>query len=63
MSGYLKGNYPLDATPGKQGESQPEDSEQQFYRRALEKLGGSIAFVLKSKKLVWNGKDDDTTGN
>ncbi len=59
MAEYLKGNYKL-PTELKAAEETPEqkDSEQEFYRRALERLGGSIAFVLKSKSLLWAGKDD-----
>lgn len=59
MSNYLKGNYELHV-PDNTEEGQPETTEQEFYRRALEKLGGSIAFVLKPKNLVWKGKKDES---
>jgi hypothetical protein len=61
MAEYLKGNYKL-AAEIKAAEETPEqkDAEQEFYRRALERLGGSIAFVLKKKSLLWTGKDDVT---
>ena len=67
MSEHLKGNYEL---PKKiQNVDQPlgDPTEQEFYRRALEKLGGSIAFILKSKHLLWKGDEarvgDGTDGS
>lgn len=58
MKEYLNGNYKL-ASPltVQQSETTTESSEQEFYRRALEKLGGSIAFVMKSKSLLWTGSE------
>lgn len=59
VSRYLKGNYPLpekDASQETQRQKDPTASEQ-FERRALERLGGSIAFVLKKKTFVWKGGD------
>lgn len=62
MSKYLKGNY--EATiKSDPTQSRRESVEEEFYRRALEKLGGSIAFILKSKKLLWRGDTDDTAGD
>jgi len=62
MSEYLKGNYklsgdkPLPATP----ETAVPTSQQAFEAHALQKLGGSIAFIKKSSSFVWNGgKKDD----
>ena len=58
MVQYLKGNYKL--SPGKsakrrkQRPAAKEKVEEEFERRALEKLGGSIAFVMKSKTFVWS---------
>lgn len=61
MPEYLKGNYkapkikaaapePKDAPAGKDG----------FEDRAMERLGGSIAFVMKSKTFLWTApKNDD----
>ena len=59
MNRYLKGNYPLRRKAHPSSEearknNKAETSEQEFERRALEKLGGSIAFVVKSN-FVWNG--------
>ncbi|MBI5631822.1 MAG: hypothetical protein HY921_13165 [Elusimicrobia bacterium] len=57
MSEYLKGNYkapeikPQDA---KADESKEDKLRTEFEKRALEKLGGSIAFVMKPKgSFVW----------
>ncbi len=60
MSKYLKGNYPLPksrATPeGPDPKQEAATSTEQFERRALERLGGSIAFVVKNNTFVWKGK-------
>lgn len=62
MSQYLKGNY--EVTIKSEAEvSYEESTEKEFYRRALEKLGGSIAFILKSKNLLWKGNSDDSAGD
>jgi hypothetical protein len=62
MSEYLKGNYkmagdkPLPAPQAAPASS----SEQTFEAQALQKLGGSIAFIKKSSSFVWSGgKKDD----
>ena len=63
MTSYLKGNYSL---PGKRSSSKTkpskkktvETTQQEFERRAMEKLGGSIAFVAKTS-LVWSGEASD----
>lgn len=59
MSEFLKGNYKApklktpDAPPAPEGVSGDE-----FEKKALERLGGSIAFVMKSKTFLWApGKD------
>jgi hypothetical protein len=61
MSNLLKGNYELPKGSTKDGlnKSQPtsETADQEFERRALEKLGGSIAFVLKKNTFVWDGDE------
>ena len=58
MSKYLKGNYPV---PGSSGGDEPVEQETsasaEFERRALERLGGSIAFVMKRNTFVWSGED------
>jgi hypothetical protein len=57
MKEYLKGNYKItkEIEPG--SKTDQDGTEQEFYRRSLEKLGGSIAFVLKSKNLLWKGNE------
>lgn len=63
MSEYLKGNYELKLKSHVESEQEAtgqESVEKEFYRRALEKLGGSIAFILKSKNLLWKGSQGDS---
>lgn len=55
----LKGNYnlkkevaPSDKKEDKQG-SNP--LEQEYYKEAMSKLGGSIAFIMKNKTFLWTG--------
>jgi len=62
MTDYLKGNYklsgekPLPAAP----EASDPSTQQAFEAHALQKLGGSIAFIKKNSSFVWNGgKKDD----
>lgn len=54
MDNLLKGNYKVDVKvePKKAGK---DSVETQFEASALEKLGGSIAFVKKSASFVWKG--------
>jgi hypothetical protein len=63
----LIGNYtipgqtaatPADAVPGKK----EENSVIEFERRALERLGGSIAFVMKGKNVIWSGTGQPNDG-
>ena len=53
MPSYLKGNF----TPRNEvttGEAKPaDDLEERFERKAMKRLGGSIAFVSK-KKVKWS---------
>ena len=64
MAEYLKGNYRVLA-PIRNAEETAEqtDAEKEFYRRALDRLGGSIAFVLKSKKLLWTDEQGEKDSN
>ena len=58
-SPYLKGNYSLPFTPADGEPSQDAESlEAAFERTALQKLGGSIAFVKKAGSFVWKGPRD-----
>lgn len=63
MSSYLNGNYRL-KTKKKSGSTRSrgkakETSREEFERRALDRLGGSIAFVTLKDGFVWRGDDDD----
>jgi hypothetical protein len=58
MDEYLKGNYKVPLNTNQQ-EPERETAEDEFYKRALDKLGGSIAFILKPKHLLWRGNRDD----
>jgi hypothetical protein len=55
----LIGNYKMagqpDAVPESGPEKKDENSVAEFERRALERLGGSIAFVMKGKNVLWSG--------
>lgn len=64
---YLKGNYNLKKTaagdklqnPASEAEKNAaaNDSTTAFEKFAREKLGGSIAFVMKKSTFVWEGPD------
>lgn len=67
MPEFLKGNYSVDSKsqpkkPGKSEKETEQSPQQEFERRALSKLGGSIAFIAKPS-LVWNGDDDGKPGD
>jgi len=58
MSKFLKGNYDVaEAGSGEQA-IQDNDFTKVFESKALEKLGGSIAFVVRKDQFVWEGEDD-----
>jgi hypothetical protein len=57
MNDYLKGNYKLDAKIEEPAET-PSDTTDEFERKALARLGGSICFVSK-KGFLWTGDDND----
>lgn len=64
MSNYLKGNYRLrrkkdEASPSTGRKKLKETPRDEFERRALERLGGSIAYVSLNDTFVWRGEDDD----
>lgn len=58
MPEYLKGNY---KSPEVKASDAPEKEKDglsgEFEKRALERLGGSIAFVMKSKTFLWSPED------
>lgn len=55
MPEFLKGNYKLDAKI--EDKADATDSTDEFEKKALSRLGGSICFVSK-KSLIWNGDKD-----
>ena len=66
MVSYLKGNYSIRRRKGalsarSTSKRTVRTVEEEFERRALEKLGGSIAFVVKST-FVWNGEQSEESG-
>ena len=63
----LIGNYTISSeekghSQGFDKEDKPESPVAEFERRALERLGGSIAFVMKGKAIVWTGADGHADG-
>ena len=58
MDKLLKGNYDLkDESEIKA--SLPHDAKKGFEDNAMERLGGSIAFVMKGNKFVWDEDSED----
>jgi hypothetical protein len=57
--GKLIGNYKLagqaETVPVSSAEKKDENTVAEFERRAMERLGGSIAFVMKGKNVLWSG--------
>jgi len=58
MPEFLKGNYKVDTKIEDKGDA--ADSTDEFEKKALSRLGGSICFVSK-KSLMWNGDDKAKT--
>lgn len=59
MPEFLKGNYKVDTKIEDKGDA--ADSTDEFEKKALSRLGGSICFVSK-KGLIWNGDKDKAGG-
>ena len=53
MPEFLKGNYKVDVTI--EDKTDALDSTDEFEKKALSRLGGSICFVSK-KSLIWQGE-------
>lgn len=54
----LIGNYTIPGEtekPETEAAVKKEDTVGEFERKAMARLGGSIAFVMKGKNVVWNG--------
>ena len=59
MPDYLKGNYKSPEIKNQDAPLTPETGlSTEFEKKALERLGGSIAFVMKSKTFLWTPEDD-----
>lgn len=58
MEKLLKGNYEIKDQEKIEVSSQKKDSSIEFEDKAMERLGGSIAFVMKGKQFIWD--DDDS---
>ena len=54
MPEFLKGNYTVKATI--EDKADAADSTDEFEKKALSRLGGSICFVSK-KSLMWRGDE------
>jgi hypothetical protein len=61
MTDYLKGNYKLDAKIAEPTEA-AGDTTDEFEKKALARLGGSICFVSK-KGFLWTGDGDGNDGS
>jgi hypothetical protein len=59
MPEFLKGNYKVDAII--EDKTDAADSTDEFEKKALSRLGGSICFVSK-KALIWNGDKEKGSG-
>jgi hypothetical protein len=61
MPEFLRGNYKLDVEITETDEADRDRLEEEFERKALARLGGSICFVSK-KQFVWNGDGSGGAG-
>lgn len=55
--GYLQGNYELAKQVGEDAPEEKQDPVRTFEDFARERLGGSVAFVMKENTFVWKGTD------
>jgi len=58
MDKLLKGNYELKSEENLHASDTSKDSTAEFEEQTMERLGGSIAFVMKGKKLIWDEDDE-----
>jgi hypothetical protein len=61
MNEILKGNFKTQGKVGSLNTGEEASLEERFEKEALEKLGGSIAFVSK-KKVLWGEADVKNNG-
>jgi len=62
MTKFLKGNNTLDVTIDETGDGEAMQTVEEFERKALSRLGGSICFVSK-KGFLWKGEDGARTSD
>ena len=58
MNKLLKGNYRLKKSNVKNKKDNKVNFSKLFENKAAEKLGGSIAFVMKEDNFIWEGHDE-----
>ena len=60
MPDFLKGNYKAPEIKTQDAPPAPDNGglSTEFEKKALERLGGSIAFVMKSKTFLWTPDQD-----
>ena len=58
MTDLLKGNYDLEEKQKVKAQNQEKDASSEFEEKAMDRLGGSIAFVMKGKRLVWDEDEE-----
>ncbi|MDD5072704.1 MAG: hypothetical protein PHX64_02290 [Candidatus Omnitrophica bacterium] len=54
---FLSGNYKIKTKKSKSGKKPARSHTGIFEEKATEKLGGSIAFVMKSNKFIWDADE------
>ena len=61
MNKLIKGNYKVKQEEAITPKSQKENKtfSQEFEEKSMEKLGGSIAFVMKGNKFVWDDSEEN----
>ena len=57
MKEFLKGNYKVETEITESAEAEAPDATDEFERKALSRLGGSVCFVSK-KGFVWTGEEE-----
>ena len=61
MKEFLKGNYKVETEITEDAEAETAGATDEFERKALARLGGSVCFVSK-KGFVWTGEEKDGSG-
>lgn len=61
MDKLIKGNYQVENEEAIEAKHQKKNKTytQEFEEKSMEKLGGSIAFVMKENKFVWDDPEED----